>query len=276
MRHLLWLIVLGASLARAQVGSVASTCIWSGTVADCLPSAGLLLRNQRDLRLGEATASGANYVAIQAPTTLAADVTLTLPADDGDADEVLGTNGSGTLDWTFINNANVGASAAIAGSKIVAATGAVSGVVTTSSQTFAGLKDFTTNGITAPTSALGNVHSGTYTPTLTVGVNVAAATPYVTGYMRVGNVVTVAGSMDVDPTLAAANASEVGISLPVASNFSAIQQCGGSGSSGDQVAVTAETMRIWADAGNDRATMGWLSNATANHTISFIFTYIVL
>jgi hypothetical protein len=93
------LLLLCVTPAAAQVGSVASTCIWSGTLADCLPSAGILLRNQRDVRFGEASGSGSNYVAIQAPATLAGDVTLTLPVDDGDANEFLQTNGSGVTSW---------------------------------------------------------------------------------------------------------------------------------------------------------------------------------
>ena len=139
MRFLLLFLLSSSAFGQ---GTVSSTCVWSGSVADCLPSGGLLLRNQRDLRLGEANANGSNYVALQAPAALAANVTLSLPADDGDAGEVLGTNGSGDLDWTLINNANVGASAAIAGSKIVTATTSVAGVVDTSAQSLAGVKTF--------------------------------------------------------------------------------------------------------------------------------------
>jgi hypothetical protein len=51
------------------------------------------------IRLGEATANGSNYVGIQAPTTLAANVTYTLPTADGTSGQVLSTNGSGTLSW---------------------------------------------------------------------------------------------------------------------------------------------------------------------------------
>jgi len=51
------------------------------------------------IRLGEATANGTNYVGIQAPTTLAANVTYTLPTADGTSGQVLSTNGSGTLSW---------------------------------------------------------------------------------------------------------------------------------------------------------------------------------
>ena len=52
---------------------------------------------QGDLRLEDA--SGGQYIAIQAPATVASNVTLTLPADDGNADQVLATDGSGVLSW---------------------------------------------------------------------------------------------------------------------------------------------------------------------------------
>ena len=51
------------------------------------------------LRLGEATANGTNYVAVQAPASLAANTTYTLPTADGTNGQVLSTNGSGTLSW---------------------------------------------------------------------------------------------------------------------------------------------------------------------------------
>ena len=56
------------------------------------------LKDQLPLRLYDSDSS--NYVGIQPPATVAADYTLTLPADDGDADQVLTTDGSGTLSWT--------------------------------------------------------------------------------------------------------------------------------------------------------------------------------
>jgi len=70
-----------------------------------LPKAGgtltgdVTLDNQSDLRFGEATANGINYVAFQAPASIAADVTWTLPAADGTTGQILSTNGSGVLAW---------------------------------------------------------------------------------------------------------------------------------------------------------------------------------
>jgi hypothetical protein len=60
----------------------------------------ITLANQSDLRFGEATANGTNYVGFQAPASIAANLTWTLPAADGTAAQVLSTNGSGTLGWS--------------------------------------------------------------------------------------------------------------------------------------------------------------------------------
>jgi hypothetical protein len=51
------------------------------------------------IQLFEDTDNGTNSVIIQPPATLAADYTLTLPADDGTSGQVLSTNGTGTLSW---------------------------------------------------------------------------------------------------------------------------------------------------------------------------------
>jgi hypothetical protein len=56
---------------------------------------------QGDLRLADS--SGGEYVALQAPTTVASNVTFTLPGADGTADQVLTTNGSGVLSFATIS-----------------------------------------------------------------------------------------------------------------------------------------------------------------------------
>ena len=117
----------------------------------------------------------------------------------------------------------------------------------------------------------GNVLSGTYTPSLTNTTNVAASTARLATYMRVGNTVTVAGQLDIDPT--AAGAVLLGISLPVASNFSTVYQLGGVGST---IAITNESYGIEADATNDRASMKNIAVSTANHTVAYQFSYQVI
>ena len=51
------------------------------------------------LELHELSTNGQNKVSISAPNSLSADYSLILPANDGDADQVLTTDGSGTLTW---------------------------------------------------------------------------------------------------------------------------------------------------------------------------------
>jgi len=50
----------------------------------------------------EGTNNGSNKVTVKAPDTLAADYTLTLPVNDGDADQYLKTDGSGVTSWAAI------------------------------------------------------------------------------------------------------------------------------------------------------------------------------
>ena len=57
----------------------------------------LTLNAQSDLRFADADSS--NWVAFQAPATVASDVTWTLPDADGSNGQLLGTDGSGTLSW---------------------------------------------------------------------------------------------------------------------------------------------------------------------------------
>jgi hypothetical protein len=56
-----------------------------------------VLYEQNDLRFADADSS--NYVAFQAPSTVASNVTWTLPNADGSANQAIVTNGSGTLSF---------------------------------------------------------------------------------------------------------------------------------------------------------------------------------
>jgi hypothetical protein len=124
----------------------------------------------------------------------------------------------------------------------------------------------TTLGITQ-----GAVISGTYTPTLTAVTNVAATTSAVCQYMRVGNVVTVSGRVNIDPTSASTTTS-IRISLPVASNFAAVGQCVGSGT-GD---LNFEPLLIYGDTTNDAARLDFVPLNNANQLVGFHFTYLVV
>jgi hypothetical protein len=60
---------------------------------------------QGDLRFADSDSS--NWVAFQAPATVASNVTWTLPATDGANGQALSTNGSGTLSWTNVGTGDV-------------------------------------------------------------------------------------------------------------------------------------------------------------------------
>ena len=63
--------------------------------------------------------------------------------------------------------------------------------------------------------------SGVYTPILTNGDNVAASTAYPANWIRIGDIVYVCGSMNVDPT-SASTLTAITISFPIYSNITAI------------------------------------------------------
>lgn len=115
-------------------------------------------------------------------------------------------------------------------------------------------------------------YSGTYTPTLTNSANLSASTARLCTFNRVGNSVTVSGQVDIDPTTTA-TLTTLGISLPVASNFTTAFQAGGSGAA---IGVADAAAGIQSDATNDRATFQYVCTDVTNHTMTFTFTYQIL
>ena len=52
----------------------------------------------------EGTNNGTHHIELKAPNAITANVTLTLPGDDGTADQFLQTNGSGTMSWATVQS----------------------------------------------------------------------------------------------------------------------------------------------------------------------------
>ena len=96
----------------------------------------LAMDNQQQVRFREATANGTNYIALQAPASVASDKTITLPDVTGTV-VTTGDTGSVTstmlLDGTILN-ADINASAAIVDTKLatISTAGKVSGTAITS------------------------------------------------------------------------------------------------------------------------------------------------
>lgn len=109
--------------------------------------------------------------------------------------------------------------------------------------------------------------SSTYTPTLTNTTNVDASTAYVTGYMRVGNSITVYGKVAIDPT--AVGATELRMSLPVTPGFGNDYEAGGTAS----CSTTAESIGISAVAGSGVVAFKYTATNISNNTFNFSFTY---
>ena len=75
-------------------GVLTTTGVFTGTVTVSGTSA-----SAADIRLGEDTDNGTNYIALKAPATVASNLTFVLPAVDGLDGQALITNGSGTLSF---------------------------------------------------------------------------------------------------------------------------------------------------------------------------------
>lgn len=113
--------------------------------------------------------------------------------------------------------------------------------------------------------------SGKYTPTLTNVANLDASTVFEAQYIRVGPVVTVSGFLNVDPTAVGAS-TQLGISLPFASNFGATEDCAGVGAARG----FTEAGSVFADAGNDRAELRFIAVDANNHAFTYHFTYEII
>ena len=102
--------------------------------------------------------------------------------------------------------------------------------------------------------------------------NLAASTAYECQYLRVGSVVTVSGKVDVDPTAPAA-VTQLGISLPIASNLGAQEDCAGAAFAS---AIAGQGAAIRGDAANNRAEMAWVTGDITNQPMYFVFSYVVI
>jgi len=111
-----------------------------------------------------------------------------------------------------------------------------------------------------------------YTPTLTNVANLDGSTAYSCQYLRVGSVVTVSGQVDLDPTTTLTD-TQLGISLPIASNFANANECAGSGSA---PAIAAMTVAILGDVANNRATLQFKATDVTNQPVFFSFIYRVI
>lgn len=114
--------------------------------------------------------------------------------------------------------------------------------------------------------------SGFYTPVAGIVANLDAVIPEEAQYMRIGNVVHVAGRVQVDPT-SASTLTRLTLTLPIPSEFDSDGDAAGTAFSRGM----DHGAEINADAGNNLAELSFLSNATvSNQSMYYTYTYKVL
>jgi hypothetical protein len=95
-------VSVGSSLVDIKVPmAVSGTVSIGGGIAvsgSSTFSSNITMNAQSDVRFADADSS--NYIALQAPTSVSANVTFSLPAADGSSGDVLQTDGSGNLSFT--------------------------------------------------------------------------------------------------------------------------------------------------------------------------------
>lgn len=180
---------------------------------------------------------------------------------------------------TWTNGATHSGAHTWSGAQICSSTLAVIGATTlTGALTANGsvtLGDAAADTITFTGTPAGLVVSGTYTPTYTAGTNIASVvSDGAISYLRVGSVVTVMGQATIDPTAGTASSS-IGISLPIASNFSNTTQCPGAIV---ELTNTSTPSIGWiqSDSTNDRASASWYQLTNTTSSFRFWFQYQVL
>lgn len=122
----------------------------------------------------------------------------------------------------------------------------------------------------------GNIRSGSGTTTGRTGTNVTACTIQGQQYLRIGNVVTVSGTADLTITTAVGTASQCGLDLPIASNFTNGNQCSGTIAIDSGATTGYSAGYITSDATNDRCLVSFNALASGAHTMQYTYTYQVL
>lgn len=133
----------------------------------------------------------------------------------------------------------------------------------------------TQSGAVDPYAGTGVVYAGTYTPTYTVGTNIATLTPTSAFYIRVGSIVQVTAWAIINANNAPI-AANFAVSLPITSNLAAsslvgscvVYEIGGAG--------PFPAGFIYADSGNDRAQAFFYATSNSDRDICIQFTYQVI
>ena len=223
----------------------------TGSGGDAFAATQIDLLAQSALRFQDTT--GGEYVAFRAPTTIATNVTWTLPAADGTANQFLKTDGSGALSWDSVAQVYPGAGVAVStgsswGTSLTAPSSALVGISDTQTLTNKTISadDNTLSGLAASSfvisDASGNIDGAASQKAIPSGAVVGTTdtqtltnktltspelttAPYVNGSYR-ANIVAVS-ALDIDCSLGnyftktiSANSTFTFSSVPASRSFS--------------------------------------------------------
>lgn len=121
-------------------------------------------------------------------------------------------------------------------------------------------------------STSGLIYSSTYTPTLTNGANVASSSASVVQYNRVGNTITISGTVRVTPTTTLTTTT-LAFTVPVASNFSTFGDAGGTAVT-NIIGTGVVSGMIQANASSDKLELNFVASGTGAHDFQFTVTYL--
>ena len=117
--------------------------------------------------------------------------------------------------------------------------------------------------------ALVKVDGGTYTPTTTNTTNATTSTPFSGQWSRAGDTVTIGLRVNVAAT--AAGAVAVGVSLPVASNLGACNDCAGAGTAVN--GTTYLPVAVSGDPTAGGAVLNFVAGAAVTYQVWVSFSY---
>jgi len=144
----------------------------------------------------------------------------------------------------------------------------------TSSLGFKPLADATNAGLVGTfNAATKDLGSGNTSLGFTGISNVDSGVSFTCHYLRVGNFILVGFEGSINTT-AAATLTEFNLDVPIASNFTTVDDANGSASLYN-IATDNDSAHIEADAANDKVKIKYISNNTGTVVISGTFTYIV-
>lgn len=206
------------------------------------------------LVIGAATTSP-NTVTLAPNASQPSSYSLTFPLASPAASQFPVSDASGNLSW--VSSTGTG--------NIVLATSAALTTPTLSTPSIA-----TPSFTGSPT---GTITASTYTPTVTPITNVTTSGNNPATYMRIGNVVTVFGTITIGPTAAGGATTVVSLSLPVSSTFTGTADASGLGQSENSLNLSPW---IAASALSSVVLYSFSSGSTSSAKHHFSFSYQVI